>query len=134
VIGTLADLKRRRRELIAENMFLRQQLIVLERQVARPKMTQRDRHVLVLLASRIKGWKEALIVVKPDTLIGWRRLGFKLFWRQKSRTGQGRPPIPTEIITLIEAMAIHNRTWRAKRIQGELLKLGIKVSKETIKK
>jgi putative transposase len=134
VIGTLADLKRSKRELIAENMFLRQQLIVLERQVARPKMTQRDRQVLVLLASWIKGWKEALIVVKPDTLIGWHRLGFKLFWRRKSRIRQGRPPISAETIALIEAMAIHNRTWRAKRIQGELLKLGIKVSKETIKK
>jgi putative transposase len=79
VIGTLADLKRSKRELIAENMFLRQQLIVLERQVSRPRVTQRDRQILVLLASRIKGWREALIVVKPDTLIGWHRLGFKLF-------------------------------------------------------
>ena len=66
VIGTLADLKRSKRELIAENVFLRQRLNVLERQVARPKMTQRDRQVLVLLASRIRGWREALIVVKPD--------------------------------------------------------------------
>jgi hypothetical protein len=64
------DLKQSKRELIAENMFLRQPLIVLERQVVRPKMTQRDRQVPVLLASRIKGWREALIVVKPDKLIG----------------------------------------------------------------
>jgi hypothetical protein len=106
VIGMLADLKRSKRELIAENMFLRQQL-------------------LVVLASWIKGWKEALIVVKPDTLIGWHRWGFKLFWRRKSRVRQGRPPIAPETIVLIEEMAIHNRTWRAKRIQGELLKLGI---------
>jgi putative transposase len=133
VIGTLADLKRSKRELTAENMFLRQQLIVLERQVARPKMTQKDRQLLVLLASRIRGWREALIVVKPDTLIGWR-LGFKVFRRRKSRTKQDRPPITTEIIALIEEIAIHDRTWRAKRIRGELLKLGIKVSKETIKK
>ncbi len=88
----------------------------------------------MLLASQIKGWKEALIVVKPDTLIGWHRLGFKLFWRRKSRGRQGRPPIAAEMIALIEEMAINNRTWRAKRIQGELLKLGIKVSKETIRK
>jgi hypothetical protein len=134
VMGSFADLKRSKRELIAENMFLRQQLIVLERQVSRPRVTQRDRQILVLLASRIKGWREALIVVKPETLIGWHRLGFKLFWRRKSRVRQGRPPIPAETIALIEEMAIHNRTWRAKRIQGELLKLGIKVSKETIKR
>lgn len=134
VMGTLADLKRNKRELIAENMFLRQQLVVLERQVVRPKVTQRDRQVLVLLASQIKGWKEALILVKPDTLIGWHRLGFRLFWRRKSRGRRGRPPISTETIALIEEMATHNRTWRAKRIQGELLKLGITVSKETIRK
>jgi hypothetical protein len=71
VIGTLADLKRSKRELIAENMFLRQQLIVLERQVSRPKMTRQDRQILVLLARRIKGWREVLIVVKPDTLLRW---------------------------------------------------------------
>jgi putative transposase len=134
VIGTLADLKRNKRELMAENMFLRQQVIVLERQVTRPKLTQGDRQIFVLLASRIRGWREALIVVKPDTLIGWHRLGFKLFWRRKSRVRQGRPQIAEETIALVEEMAIHNRTWRAKRIQGELLKLGIKVSKETIKK
>ncbi len=134
VIGTLADLKQSKHELIAENMFLRQQLVVLERQVVRPKLTQRDRQVLVLLARLIKGWKEALIVVKPDTLIGWHRLGFRLFWRRKSRVRQGRPPIAAEMIALIEEMAINNRTWRAKRIQGELLKLGITVSKETIRK
>ena len=106
MMGTLADLKRSKRKLIAENMFLRQQAIVLERQVARPKITPRDRQMLVVLASRIKGWREALIVVKPDTLIGWHRLGFKLFWRRKSRVRQGRPPIAAETIALIEEMAI----------------------------
>lgn len=134
VMGTLADLKRSKHELIAENMFLRQQLIVLKRQVSHPQIIQRDRQVLVLLASRIKGWREALIVVKPDTLIGWHRLGFRLYWRRKSRVRQGRTPIPAETIALIEEMAIHNRTWRVKRIQGELRKLGIRVSKETIRK
>jgi hypothetical protein len=72
-MGTVADLKRSKPELIAENMFLRQQLIVLERQVKRPKLTQRDRQILVLLASRIAGWREALVAVKPDTLLDWHR-------------------------------------------------------------
>jgi putative transposase len=67
--------------LIAENMFLRQQLIVLERQVARPQLRPRERVVLVMLASRIQAWRDALIIVKPDTLIRWHRRGFKLFWR-----------------------------------------------------
>jgi putative transposase len=115
-------------------MFLRQQLIVLERQVVRPQLRQRDRVVLVMLASRIQAWRDALIIVKPDTLIRWHRRGFKLFWRWKSRTRQGRPPLAAETMVLIKEMAINNRTWRAKRIQGEWLKLGIKVSKETVKK
>jgi hypothetical protein len=94
VVETLADLKRSKRELIAENMLLRQQLIVLERQVVCPKMTQRDRQMLMLLASRIKGWREALIIVKPDTLIGWHRLGFKLYWRRKIASQAGQTPDP----------------------------------------
>ena len=134
VAGILTDLTRSKRELIAENMFLRQQLIVLERRVIRPHLRQRDRVVLVMLASRLPTWRDALITVKPDTLIRWHRQGFKLFWRMKSRTKQGRPPIASATIALIEEMAINNRTWRAKRIQGELFKLGIKVNKETVKK
>ena len=133
-MGTIADLRRSKEELIVENMFLRQQLIALEREVKRPKLTQRDRQILALLSSRIQAWREALMVVKPDTLIGWHRQGFKLFWRRKSQGKRGRPPIAADTIALIEEMAINNRTWRAKRIRGELLKLGIQVSKETVKK
>jgi putative transposase len=133
-MGAIADLSRSKEELIAENMFLRQQLIVLERQVKRPKLTQRDRRILVLLSSRIEVWREALMVVKPNTLIGWHRQGFKLFWRKKSQSRRGRPPIAAETIALIEEMAINNRAWRTKRIQRELLKLGIRVSKGTVKK
>ena len=134
VAGTLADLKRSRGELIAENMFLRQQVILLERQVTRPLLTQRDRQLLVLLASRLQGWREALFVVQPETLIGWHRQGFRLYWRRKSRGRPGRPPLAPATVALIEEMAIRNRLWRAKRIQGELLKLGIKVNKDTVQK
>jgi putative transposase len=134
VMNTLEDLNRNKRELIAENMFLRQQLIVLERQVGRPQLTQRDRQKLVLLAGRIRGWREALKIVKPDTLLGWHRQGFKLYWRRKSQRKTGRPPTSPEVIALIEEMAINNRTWRAGRIKGELLKLGIKIDKNTVKK
>ncbi|MFC1960238.1 integrase core domain-containing protein [Chloroflexota bacterium] len=134
VMNTLTDLKRSKGELLAENMFLRQQLIVLERQVERPKLTERDRQILVLLASRIQGWREALVVVKPATLLGWHRRGFKLYWRRKSQRKMGRPPTSPEVIALIEEMAINNRTWRAGRIKGELLKLGIVIDKNTVKK
>jgi putative transposase len=133
-MSVVSDLKRSKSELIAENMFLRQQLIVVERQVLRPKLTQHDRRVLVLLASRIRGWREALVVVKPDTLLRWHREGFRLYWRRKSRARKGRPPTPPEVIALIEEMAVANRTWYVKRIQGELRKLGIKVSRGVVRK
>ncbi len=129
VVSSLADLSRSKAALIAENMFLRQQLIVLERQVVRPQLKRRDRQILVLLANSIYRWNDALMVVKPDTLVEWHRQGFRLYWRRKSRARQGRPPITAETIALIEEMAVNNHTWRAKRIQGELLKLGIQVSK-----
>jgi transposase InsO family protein len=134
VMGIVSDLKRSKRELIAENMFLRQQLIVLERQVVRPQLTQHDRRMLVLLASWIQGWREALVVVKPDTLLRWHREGFRLYWRWKSQARKGRPPTSPEVIAMIEDMAIANRTWYVKRIQGELRKLGIRVSRGVVRK
>ena len=118
IMSTVADLKRSRQELIAENMLLRQQLIVLERQIIEPKLTQHDRRVMVLLASQIHGWREALVVVKPETLLRWHREGFRLYWRRKSRVKRGRPPTSPEVIALIEEMAVKNRTWRAPRIKG----------------
>jgi putative transposase len=133
-MSTVADLKRSRGELIAENMFLRQQLGVLERQVIRPKLTQHDRRVLVLLASRIQGWREALVVVKPDTVLRWHREGFRLYWRRRSRGKKGRPATSPEVIAIIADMATQNRTWRVERIKGELLKLGIVVHADTVKK
>lgn len=66
--GTLVDVTRSKRDLIAENAFLRQQLIVLKHQTPRPSLTAKDRGLLVLLASQVRGWQEALLVVKPDTL------------------------------------------------------------------
>ena len=134
VMSVVSDLKRSKSELIAENLFLRQQLIVVERQVVRPKLTQHDRRVLVLLASRIQGWREALVVVKPDSLLRWHREGFRLYWRRKSRARLGRPPTSPEVIALIEEMAINNRTWYVKRIQGELKKLGVRVSRGVVRK
>jgi hypothetical protein len=71
VTGTLMDATRSKRDLIAENTFLCQQLIVLKRQTPRPLLTPQDRDRLVLLASRVRGWKGVLLVVKPDTLKKW---------------------------------------------------------------
>jgi len=79
VVGTLADVTRGKGELIAENALLRQQVIILQRQTKRPRLTQRDRGLLVLLARWARRWKDALAIIKPDTLLGWHRQGFRLY-------------------------------------------------------
>jgi putative transposase len=109
LISKLADITRSKSELIAENAFLCQQLIVLERQIKRPVLTPRDRGVLVLLASGLRTWREALRIVKPDTLLSWHRPGFRLFWRHKSKPKTRQPRVPEEAIALIHTMALENR-------------------------
>ena len=91
---------------------------------------------MVLLASRVRAWRQALLIVQPETLLRWHRQGFRLFWRRKSRAGAStaRPKVAPETITLIKEMAAANRLWGAERIRGELLKLGIRVAKTTIQR
>jgi putative transposase len=131
---TLTDLSRSKSELVAENAFLRQQLLILRRQVKRPACTKTDRMLLLLLARMVQTWKQALFIVQPETLLRWHRQGFKLFWKYKSRTASLKPRLSQETVTLIKEIARDNRLWGAERIRGELLKLGIHVSKRTIQK
>src|SRR5688572_26513122 len=91
-IGTIADLPRSRTQLMLENMLLRQQLIVLQRQVKRPAFTNRDRLSFILLASRLRMWKQALFIVQPETLLRWHRDLFKWVWRRKSKSSGHRRP------------------------------------------
>ena len=130
--GTGRDLARTRRQLVAENALLRQQLLVLRRGVTRPTVTPADRALLVLLASRVRAWRRALLIVQPETLLRWHRAGFRALWRRKSRPGPGRPPLPPGTVTLIRRLAAENPLWGAERIRGELRKLGIRVAKRTI--
>jgi putative transposase len=104
-LSTAADLTRSKADLIAENALLRQQLIVLHCQIKKPACSQSDRLWLVLLVSRVKNWKDALLIFKPDTLLRWHRQGFRLFWKSKSRNHGGRPKLDTESIALIQQMA-----------------------------
>ncbi len=128
------DLSRTKSELIAENALLRQQLIVLQRQIPKPHFTPSDRLWLVLLASRVQHWKDMLLILKPDTLLRWHRQGFRLFWKFKSRKRGGRPKLSIETINLIQQMAKENLLWGAERIRGELLKLDLKVATATVQK
>src|SRR2546421_8770916 len=128
-MATLADLSRSKSELIAENALLRQQLIVLRRQVKRPTFSRTDRILLVLLARLVRTWQQALLIVQPDTLLRWHRELFRLYWKRKSKAHAHKPKVAPETIALIREMAKENRLWGAERIRGELLKLGIHVCK-----
>jgi putative transposase len=96
--------------------------------------TKADRILLVLLARMVRAWKQALVIVQPETLVRWHRQGFKLFWKYKSKAASLTPRISQETISLIQEIARDNRLWGAERIRGELLKLGIRVCKRTIQK
>jgi putative transposase len=134
IAGTATDLIRSKPQLLAENALLRQQVLVLRRQVNRPVFTARDRALLVLLASRVRVWKEALFIVRPETILRWHRAGFRLFWRRKSAAASPEPKVPRETGALIQQMARANPLWGAERIRGELFKLGLRVCKRTIQR
>jgi len=120
--------------LVAKNTLLRQQLIVLNRQVKKPKFNSLDRTILVLLSRLNRSWRDAILIVKPQTILRWHRSGYKLFWRFKTKSKRREPKIHADTISLIRQMAQDNRLWGAERIRGELLKLGIRVSKRTVQK
>ncbi len=134
MLSTLGDVTRTRAELIAENALLRHQLGILRRQVKRPQLTKGDRVGLLFWASRLAHWRQALLIVKPDTLLRWHREGFRLFWRWKTRARKVRPRLPQPTIDLIRRMATDNLLWGAERIRGELLKVGIHVAKRSVQK
>jgi len=134
VLSIAADLPRSKSELIAENALLRQQLIVLQRQIKKPHFTPSDRLWLVLLTAGVQRWTDTLLLLKPDTLLRWHRQGFRLFWTFKSRKRGGRPKLSIETINLIQQMAKENLLWGAERIRGELLKLNLEAATTTIQK
>ena len=134
LVGATLDMTRSKAELVAENAFLRQQVIVLLRSVKRPRLRERDRLALFILARLNASWRTALLIVQPKTLLGWHRRLFRFVWKRKTRSKRVHASISPETVDLIREMARNNRLWGAERIRGELLKLGIKVSKRTIQK
>ena len=121
VLNAAVDLMRSKSELMLENALLRQQLIVLQRQVKRPALTWRDRTVMVLLASKLPTWKQALMIVQPDTLLRWHRELFRRVWRRRSRPRRkrGREPLTAEDVALIKRLAKENPTdaWVAQQLR-----------------
>ena len=131
-LATLRRVTHTRGDLLLENLALRQQLAMYERQ---PTIRDGDRAFWSLLAGRWAGWRHAVLVVRPETIVAWHRRGWRSYWRWKSKARQrGRPRIPVEARELIGCLSRENRCWGARRIQGELRALGYQVSAETVRR
>jgi transposase InsO family protein len=124
----------RRASLELELVALRHQVSVLRRQrKGRLQLFSADRLLWVWLYRIWPRVLNAMVLVKPATVIQWNRKGFRLYWRGQSGLRYlGRPKTSTEIRDLIRQMSMANPLWGAPRIHGELLKLGIEVSQATV--
>jgi putative transposase len=106
-------LLRSRTALSAEVLFLQKPLAFYEERQVQPRRLNDSARFSLILLSRLCNWKKALVIVKPETLIGWHRKGFKLFWKWKSQAG--RPRLPENIRNLIVQMPQENPTWGPRR-------------------
>ncbi len=88
----------------------------------------------MLFAKITKTWRQALLIVQPARLLRWHRKGYRLFWKWKCRRRRAQPRIAEETIALIRRVAAENPLWGGERIRGELLRLGIEVTKRTIQR
>jgi transposase InsO family protein len=121
------------RSLAAENLFLRKQLAMFQEREIKPRRADDATRAELVWLSRAFNWREALVVVKPATLIRWHREGFRLYWKFKSRPG--RPALPAYLRASLRRMALENMAWGEERIAYELLlKLGLRVSPRTVRK
>jgi putative transposase len=138
LLANLSSIFHSRAALQLENLALRHQIGVLQRSARnRPKVTLVDRLLWVWLSRRWSGWRSALAIVRPETVVAWHRKGFRLFWTWKVRHGQpGRPIISREVRDLIRKMqdVSGESSWGAPRIHGELLKLGINIRESSVSK
>src|ERR1700727_3603897 len=135
VLAVLASPFKSKLRLEAENAVLRHQLIILRRRLqGRVRLTNHDRWFFIQLYRWFPAILRVLTIMRPETLVGWHRAGFRRYWRWKSRRRGGRPQIETELRALIRQMSTENLLWGAPRIHGELLKLGFSVDQSSVAK
>ena len=124
VLGLLFGLVPRffhaRRDLLLENLALRQQLLTFQRRKSRPKLGLVDRLFWVMARRLWLKWKQALMYVTPETVARWHRAGFRLYWSWLSRHRKvlGRKSISKQVRDLIFQMVAENHTWGAPHIHG----------------
>jgi transposase InsO family protein len=133
-MGFLKAVLAGRAGLVAENLALRQQLLVLQRSGRRPQLRGPDRIFWSWLSRLWSGWRSALLIVQPATVLRWHQQAFKLYWSWKSRRKPGRPKVEREVRDLIRRLCRENPTWGAPRILSELALLGHSVAESTIAK
>jgi putative transposase len=123
---------RSEREKEIEILLLRHQLRVLERQVARPQLTQADRALLAAFSRVLprRAWKRSFLVT-PATVLRWHRELVARRWTYPHRR-PGRSPTPAEVRALVRRLARENPSWGYRRIHGELVGLGIKLAASTV--
>ncbi len=134
IVVWFRGLVRDRTDLATENLALRQQLAVVTVRKRRSRLRRRDRIFWVWLSRLSSNWRSVLVIVQPETVVQWHRLGFRLYWRWKSRAKLGRPNIEPEIRSLIRRMSRENPIWGVPRIQSELALLGHAVCEATVRK
>ena len=119
----------------SRDLFLRHQLnIALRRAPRRLRLRGSDRALLVWMSRLWPSLLRSARIVQPDTILRWHRAGFRAYWRWKSGTRPGRPPVSRELRELIHRMSKENPLWGAPRIHGELLKLGFEIAGSTVSK
>lgn len=124
-----------RRELVLENIALRHQLEVLSRARRRAALQPADRYFWSSLARLWPAWRKHLVIVQPDTVVRWHRLGWRHYWRWRSRSPRrGRPRLDATIAAEIQRMTAENPRWGHMRVLGELRKLGCRVSLQTVRR
>ena len=110
VFGALVTVFRSRRDLVLENLVLKQQLAAFKAKSHRPRIRVCDRAFWIVVRRLWSKWSDALIIVRPDTVVRWHRAGFRVFWSWISRRRgcQGRPAVDAEVRELIRRMAVDN--------------------------